>query len=58
VTHEVLEVLLFDTRFSRYSAIVAIPLHAQQPAQIMPRIDAAVSGLGLKTAPVAIPKVM
>jgi hypothetical protein len=53
-----LEVLPFDTRLAPYSAIVSVLLHAQQPAQVMPRVGAAISGLGLETAPVAIPTVM
>jgi hypothetical protein len=58
VAHEVLEVLPSDTRLPAYAAIVSVPLHAQQPAQIRVRIGAAVSGLGLETAPVASPNVM
>jgi hypothetical protein len=58
VAHEMLDVLPFYTRLSAYSAIVSVPLHAQQPAQIMPRVGAAVSGLGLETASVALPKIM
>jgi hypothetical protein len=58
VAHEVLAVLPSDTRLPAYAAIVSVPLHAQQPAQIRVRIGAAVSGLGLETAPVASPNVM
>jgi hypothetical protein len=58
MAHEVLQVLPFDTRLAAYSAIVSVFLHAQQPAQVMPCISTAVSGLGLETAPVAIPTLM
>jgi hypothetical protein len=37
---------------------VSVSLHAQQSAQIMVRVGAGVSGLGLETASVAVPKVI
>jgi hypothetical protein len=58
VAHEVVEVLSFNARLAAYSAIMSVPLPAPQPAQVMPRVGAGVSGLGLETAPVAAPTLM
>jgi hypothetical protein len=58
MTHEVLDILLGNTALTPYLGEVSIRFHPQQSAQIMPPIDAGISGLAFEAGPVAFPESM
>jgi hypothetical protein len=54
----VLDVLPLHPRFPAYPRKVPLTLHPQQSAQVVTRIGAAVSGLGLEAASKPFPKAL